>query len=379
LARKFLGLTGGANVNVLPADDVRTGSRPSACGSRIEAVGVAYPAQRLTTKQLLDSRRHRFPLDLEKHTGIRERRICREGEDSLTLAVDAARDALRHSRYEGSDIDMLIVSGITRFVGGLSWQVEPSLSLSIKDEIGAAAALNFDISNACAGMLTGVHILDNFIRQGVVRRGMVVSGEYISSLSHNAARTMRTVVSKQLASLTVGDAGAAVILDQVTDGEAGIASSQLWTIAEHSDLCIGRPAEDGPGARMTTRTGDLHRAAIANSPWTIWEALDKSGFPPESITHVIPHQTSASAIRAAIKHAWRTIGRDYPAQVIINVEEFGNTASTTHFAALRRCLQERRFKPGDRVLMVCSASGLTVGAMVFAIDDDLWERYGRRD
>ncbi len=348
-------------------------------GSRIEAVGTAYPRQRLTTQQLLDSRRHRFPLDLEKHTGIRERRVCGEGEDSLTLAVDAARDALRHSRHEAADIEMLIVCGITRWVGGLSWQVEPSLSLSVKEAIGAGHALNFDVSNACAGMLTGVHVLDNFIARGVVRCGMVVSGEYITSLSHNAARTMRTLASKQLASLTLGDAGAAVILDQVADRTAGIASSELSTVAEHSDLCIGRPADDAPGAWMSTQAGNLHRVAISHSPRTIGEALSKSGFTPESIGYVIPHQTSRSAINAAIKHGWRKIGRHYPAQVIFNLEEFGNTASTTHFAALQRCLEERRFQPGDRILMVCSASGLTVGSMVFTIDQDLWERYGRGD
>jgi 3-oxoacyl-[acyl-carrier-protein] synthase III len=380
-APSFLAIPGEASVNVLLADvSVDAGAEPpSVVGSRISAVGVAYPAQRLTTKQLLDSRRHRFPLDLEKHTGIHERRVCREGEDSLTLAIDAARDALRHSPYTASDIEMLIVSGITRFVGGLDWQLEPALSLSVKDAIGAAQALNFDVSNACAGMLTGVHILDNFIARGAVSRGMVISGEYITNLSYNAARTMRTAASKQAASLTLGDAGAAVILDRAPDRSHGIASSVLSTIAEHSDLCIGRPATDAPGGTMTTQVGDLHRAAISHSPWTMLEAIEKSGFPLESITHVIPHQTSASAIKAAIKHGWRKIGRHYPAQVVINLEEFGNTASTTHFTALRRCLDEHRLKPGDRILMVCSASGLTVGAMVFSIDQDLWERYGRGD
>jgi 3-oxoacyl-[acyl-carrier-protein] synthase-3 len=36
--------------------------------------------------------------------------------------------------------------------------------------------MTFDVSNACAGMLTGVTILNNWIRQGIVERGLVVSG-----------------------------------------------------------------------------------------------------------------------------------------------------------------------------------------------------------
>lgn len=359
-----------------------TGQKPASgdaarFGSRIEAVGSAYPRRRLTTTQVLDSRRHRFPLDLERHTGIHARRVCGEGEDSITLAVAAARDALAHSHHAAADLEMVIACGITRWVGGLSWQVEPPLSLVAKEAIGAGRAVNFDLSNACAGMLTGVHVLNNFIARGAVRRGMVVSGEYITSLTHNAARTVRAVTSRQIASLTLGDAGAAVILEQVADRSAGIASSELSTVARYSDLCIGRPADDGPGATMSTQSGKLHRAAISQSWRTIQEVLRKSGLAPESIAYVIPHQTAVSAITAATRHVRRKIGREYPAEVILNLEEFGNTASTTHFATLRRCLEERRFDPGDRVLMICSASGLTIGATVFTVDRDLWERYGR--
>ena len=77
---------------------------------------------------------------------------------------------------------MLIVASITHYVGGLRMQLEPPLSVSLKEALGARRAMSFDISNACAGMMTGVFILNDLIRQGRVRRGMVVSGEYISQL-----------------------------------------------------------------------------------------------------------------------------------------------------------------------------------------------------
>jgi 3-oxoacyl-[acyl-carrier-protein] synthase-3 len=86
--------------------------------------------------------------------------------------------------------------------------------VSLKAELGAERALGVDISNACAGMMTGVFILNDLIRQGRIRRGMVVSAEYISELGRNAAQEVRTVMDDQLASRTLGDAGAAVILEQ---------------------------------------------------------------------------------------------------------------------------------------------------------------------
>ena len=48
--------------------------------------------------------------------------------------------------------------------------------------------MNFDLSNACAGMLTGVFLLQDLITRGEINCGMVVSGEYISHLSWNAAQ-----------------------------------------------------------------------------------------------------------------------------------------------------------------------------------------------
>ena len=69
----------------------------------------------------------------------------------------------------------VIVSSISRHVGGLRVQLEPPLNVSLKAELGAERALGVDISNACAGMMTGVFILNDLIRQGRIRRGMVVS------------------------------------------------------------------------------------------------------------------------------------------------------------------------------------------------------------
>ena len=61
---------------------------------------------------------------------------------------------------------MLIVSSITRHVGGLGVQLEPPVSVALKEAIGARNAVSFDLSNACAGMMTGVFILNDMIRQG---------------------------------------------------------------------------------------------------------------------------------------------------------------------------------------------------------------------
>jgi 3-oxoacyl-[acyl-carrier-protein] synthase-3 len=348
--------------------------------TRLEAIGVKLPERVLTTRELMASTRHRTSIDLERLTGIRQRHVCSEGEDSYTLAVDAARDCLARSRHAPGDIEMLISTSITRYKGGLRHQWEPPLSLAIKQAIGAPHATSFDLSNACAGMMSGTFILHDFIRRGVIRCGMAVSGEYISSLGRNAARQIRWILSPQLASLTLGDAGAAVIVERAdppADPDDRIAVAGFTTLSEHSRLCLGAPSKVGPGASMWTKARTLQNVAIAESPPLLQEALAQAGLAYDQIDYVIPHQTSARAIQKGAQAIAERLGVA-PKHVVVTVDEFGNTSSTTHFLALHKYLCEHRFVKGDRIMLISFASGLEVGVMIFAIGR-LLDRYGRSD
>jgi len=343
--------------------------------ARFESVGVMLPERRLTTSDLMASMRHHTKIDLERLTGIRERRVCSEGEDSLTLAVGAARDCLARSRRRAEDIELLICASITRYVGRTSFRIEPPLSLSIKEAVGAHRAAHLDISNACAGMLTGVLLLNEFVARGAIRCGMVVSGEYISGLGANAAQDVRGVYSRQLASLTLGDAGAAVIVERAESGAPGIAFAGFTTIAEHSRLCFGMPAPHRPGARMFTKARTIHKAAMRDAPPLIREVLEYKGLQLSDVDWLIPHQTSARAIVAGERVLAEQLG-SHPKNVIVNVEEYGNTASTTHFVALHRYLTEGRFRKGEKVVLLALASGLEIGFVLLQMDD-LVETHGR--
>ena len=134
--------------------------------ARIAAVGRRLPATHLTTDELMGSTRHRTHIDLERLTGIHERRVSVGDEDSLSLAVGAARDCLARSGRRAEDIDLVVSCSITKYRDGLVQWLEPTTSLAVARAIGAANATTFDLSNACAGTLTGVLVANNWIRRG---------------------------------------------------------------------------------------------------------------------------------------------------------------------------------------------------------------------
>ncbi|MBP8981241.1 MAG: hypothetical protein KBG09_08380 [Syntrophobacterales bacterium] len=342
--------------------------------SRFESIGVKVPDRRLSTQELMSGVRMWGKFDLEGLTGIRERRVCGENENSYSLSREAALDCLRYSSYRAEDLEMIICCSISKYKNGNTYVFEPPLSLYVKEAIGATRALNFDIANACAGMLTGVSIMNDFIRRGVIRCGMVISGENITSISRNAVPKVKTILSSQLASLTVGDCGAAVVLERSPEGKAALAVTDYVTLARYSDLCIGWACTDSPGAQMVTDARKIHQVAISDMPPIIEKALQATGLSFGDIDHIVPHQTSMRAIRSGDKRLAHYFGVRAK-NIVVNLQEFGNTASTSHFLALYRFLKEKRFKQGERMMLIALASGLIIGVVIFTMDD-LVDRYG---
>lgn len=332
------------------------------------------PGSVMTTKEIGSRLLIPGKLKFELLTGIKSRHVCQEGEDSFTLAVEAARECLKHSRYGAEEIDAVFSCSITKYKNGLTQIYEPPLSLFIKEAIGARHALHFDVSNACAGMLTGVYMADTLIRQGEIRNCLIVSGEYISSLIENALRNIKTPLSSELASLTVGDAGAAVILETTSDPDAGISLAGFSSLTQYNDLCTARPQRGFPGASMKTKAKRIHEVSIKESVPILEAALKSFGLEYRDIDFLIPHQTSRSAIIAGSKIYADFFG-GHPGEVLINVSENGNTASTTHFLALVKLLEEKRLKPDSRVVLISYASGIVVGVALFQ-PKKLVENYG---
>lgn len=342
-----------------------------------ESIGICLPAKRLLTKDLVKNLKIPAINKFELLTGIKERRVCSDNENSLTLAVGAGLDCIKHSKFSGEDIQLVISCSITKYLENYTHHYEPPFSIAIKTSIGADKAINLDISNACAGMLTGIMIAEDYIKRGVVNNCMVVSGENITGLGKHALKTIKTPLSLELASLTLGDAGAAVILHSEEGLSNSLAISGFTTLSGYSHLCIAKQSRRMPGAYMRTKAKKIHDVSISDSGPIVREALQNSGLSFSQIDYLIPHQTSKSAMISGSRHYANYFG-EKPGQVVINIKEYGNTASTSHFLSLYTLLNEGRFKKDDRIMLLCFASGLIVGVVIFTMND-MVDRYGNKN
>ncbi|MEV0247642.1 3-oxoacyl-[acyl-carrier-protein] synthase III C-terminal domain-containing protein [Nocardia sp. NPDC050712] len=342
--------------------------------SRIESIGTYLPEKSVSTDDLLariDTGRlsaGKLP-PLEELTGVGARRVHDDSEenyeDSLTLATKAIQDCLARSQYSVGEVDVIISVSITRTVGPERYAFEPSFAALLAEKIGAEQAIAFDICNACAGMVTGIMVLDRMIRAGVARTGIVVSGEQITPIAETAVREITEKYDPQFASLSVGDSGACVLLDRATDEADIIEYVDLMTSASYAEFCIGGPSRYSQGLAMYTDNKSMHTEEryLQGITWYL-DYLRERGtdIDGEKLDFIIHHQFSARALDYINALLERESGRPAPESLTV-LERYGNTASTSHFVALHDHLKRGTIAPGSKVLIVPSASGMVYGHM----------------
>jgi 3-oxoacyl-[acyl-carrier-protein] synthase III len=343
------------------------------CNTIIESLGVYLPPREVSTNDVIRGCRKKLRFPLERMTGIKYRHVVGDAEFAIDLAKEAITRCLDSSRYKPGDVDVLISASIAR-VDGPEFLVtyEPSTSLQLKKHFGFDRAMVFDVRSACSGMLAAVNIVDALLKQGVVERGLVVSGEYITHLATTAQKEIESLLDPRLACLTLGDAGAAVMLEAAPQPRVGFDAIDLCTLGAYAPYCIAAPTEQAHGgAIMFTDALKLTDAAARHGSDHALRTLRQAGWSVDGFEHLIMHQTSRTALNSAMSAINRLLKRElcHDGNTIDNLERCGNTASTSIFVALGEAIRRGRIRSGDRVIFAVSGSGLTLGTALYTFDD----------
>src|SRR5260370_18990113 len=99
--------------------------------------------------------------------------------------------------------------------------------------------------------------------------------------------------------------------------------------------------------------------------------MRRHGWRPQSTDHLVIHQTSESSLNDAMLAFNRVFGKAaaHPGNTIFNLAERGNTASTSHWVALKDHILGNRIQSGDRTVFGISRSAQTVGAALYTFAD----------
>lgn len=321
---------------------------------RIQGTGFYLPPQTVSSAQL--ERLHSIPDGwIERATGVRERRYA-SGETSSQMAAHAARLALQNANIEGQEIDLIIGASAA------PQQAIPCTSVLVQRELGLSesGAPCFDLNATCLSFLFALHHAALFVEAGVYRNVLIFSSE-IASVSLNWRE-------RESASL-FGDGAAAVVVSRANSGE----SSALWrakfqTDARGADFTQFRGAgtHNHPNAATTTEEmnqfsmqgGPLFKMATRQMTPFLDEFFAELGWARGELAAVVPHQASGFALAQLPKRFGFS-----PDQLVVNLPTRGNCVAASIPLALCEAVESKRIGRGDKVLLLGSGAGLSLGAM----------------
>ncbi|MBT0769441.1 ketoacyl-ACP synthase III [Kineosporia sp. J2-2] len=293
---------------------------------------------------------------VERLTGVRERRHAVPGTTSSDLASQAGLAALANADVDPLSVDLLIYSSASHDVS------EPATSAIVQHKMGARNATFADIKNACNSFLNGLDFAAASIATGRARRVLVVAGEVLSP-TVNWQIDSSADLRKKLAALTLGDAGAAVLLEASDEENTGllpgrfVSDGSQW---ELSTVLAGGNLMPHDNSRyfFECDSSALQSLAVEHIPPLIEKTIAELGWNLDEVKRIFPHQVSkgvTEALCAAI---------DYPRdQVSVTLDRFGNNAAASIPLSLSLASEQGLLTKGDKILLVCGAAGFTAGVL----------------
>lgn len=285
---------------------------------------------------------------IRTRTGIVERHLVVEGENTSDLATKAAERALEMAGVAPTDLDLIIVGTIT---GDYPW---PATACIVQSNLGATNAGAFDLSAACSGFLYALAMGCDRIAAGNARKVLVIGAEVFSRIVDWTDRNTCVLF---------GDGAGAVVLE-ACEGDHGVLSTHLYADGSQLELLYQPgfgtripPSAEGiaRGEHFVKMQGnEVFKVAVRSMAEVAKIALDANGMTNEDIDLFIPHQANIRILDAASKR----IGlRDD--QVYVNVDRYGNTSAATIPIALDEVNRAGRLKDGDILLLDAFGGGFT--------------------
>lgn len=293
---------------------------------------------------------------MAQHTGVLERRWATEeaGETNAWMAAKAAEEAIAAAGLETSDVDCLIYASAT------VQQLIPDTSVYVLQElgIGDAGIECLSVHATCLSFVGAMDAAANRLAAGRNRCIVVVSSE-ITSIGLNFK-------DPESAGL-FGDGAAAVVLTMAQPGETSCLQSVHFetyaSAAQYTTFQGGgtRKAPNDPRTKPEDNQfamdgHEVLRFTLRKAPRFLSRLLAETSM--DEIDCIIPHQTSKAGLDAMTR-----LGMTED-KTVRTLPSLGNCVAASIPMALYQAVNDKRIARGDKLLLIGTSAGLTLGGMI---------------
>ena len=314
--------------------------------SRIIGTGSHLP-EKIVTNDDLSKKVDTSDEWIFDRTGIRERRVAKEGETTSIIALQASENALDAAGIPADGIDVIILATTTPD------NTFPSTATKVQAMLGMSHGYAFDIQAVCSGFIYALSVADGMIRAGQAKRILVIGAEVVSRILDWTDRSTCVLF---------GDGAGAVVLEgfDADDGDSsGILSTHLHSDGRLREILHvdGGPGSTGTIGHLRMLGREVFRHAVTNLAAVAEEALVANNMTKEDLDWLVPHQANKRILDGTAKKLG--LSED---QVVITVDRHANTSAASIPLALDEAVRDGRIQKGQIILMEAMGGGLTWGS-----------------
>ena len=284
-------------------------------------------------------------------TGIKKRHILKgEGKGTSDMASPAVKRLLEKTNTKAEEVDLLICATVTPDMQF------PATANIISNNVGLINAFSYDLNAACSGFLYAVQTGRAFVESGMYKKVVIVGADKMSSIVDYTDRTTCVIF---------GDGAGAVMLEPTSE-DVGIIDAQLNADGSgkvHLHQKAGGSVKPASHETVNAREHYIYQEGQAVFKFAVSRMADaaadmmkKHDIAPKDLAWLVPHQANLRIIDATARRM-----KIDPKQVMINIQEYGNTTNGT----IPLCISdyEKDLKKGDKIILAAFGGGFTWGAM----------------
>ena len=290
---------------------------------------------------------------IQSRTGIKERRLVKKGEATSDMAANIANHLLEKSGKSPEDIDVIIIATCTPDM------LVVATAALVQEKIGAKNAWGFDLVGACTGCIYALETGSKLVESKRYKNVMVIGVDTMSSIIDYTDRNTCVIF---------GDGGGGVLLEP-TNEDIGVLDALLYLDGSGSNsLNVQAGGSLNPASAETVSKNQhfvfqdgkkVFKFAVKKMADVSSEILIKNGYTGKDLKLFIPHQANKRIIDASRERC--NLSEE---QVLINIQNYGNTTAGTIPIGLDEAVDEERIEKGDLVLLAAFGGGFTWGSML---------------
>ncbi len=333
----------------------------------LSAIKSFLPENKLTNEQLAEQFGDWHASQILSKTGVAVRGLAGPDECASDLGIKAAERLFESGACTPDEIDFLI------FCTQSPDYFTPTTACVMQNALGLPTSCGaVDINQGCSGYIYGLALAKSLVEAGTARTVLLVTADTYMKFINPRDRSLLTLF---------GDGAATTLIRAVESereligpfvlGSDGRGANQIIVKAGglrrrvSAETSVER--EDSAGNWRSDENlfmdgADVFSFALRTVPPTLQQLLEKAGIKLEEIDFIVPHQANKfvlERLRAKLK---------FPAEKFwIDMEDSGNTVSSTIPIALEKALGQGKIKSGDRVALVGFGVGYSWGATLVEV------------